>query len=383
MLPFPRLFEYGNIVIPKKYYLYSNVSGFLFYDPQELKLYGRSSTGISIGINDTNARNVFTLTAQNVKKVLTTQQTDSMFFGYLSTDNKIMVCGYNNVFSGITSPLVSYAGWVDVTSIFTAAGIDPSTVKLMNAHKNTKISVVLDNGDLYCAGRNTGDSAFGDGTSTNSSNVLTKIQTLSSVKNVSGNLYLTNSGDLYCTGLNTYYQYGNGTTTSNRDMNFVHSSVQDMLYGFQTIVFKDTEGDLYACGTQFSSSLGNELGTGGTTSSPVSVLSTPTKIYDSCTNFTLCSGNPSTQVYSTDKILYSTGYNINGSFGTNNTSSTFVFSPAFNTPSLPDDIILMRSNTGLMIFSSSVLKLYQCGLRYGTGLGSSLVLEEVPLTFLQ
>ena len=380
MIPFARMIKYGNVVTPPaqiEYMLSSGENSYLFFDPITGNLYVR---GAGKDVGSATVYNVFTLTATNVKRILTTRGGGSVFHAYLSNDNKVYFTGNDACVKGSVSTTTAYVNWVDKTSMFTSAGISLDDIKYIQAFYNLKLNVVMKNGDLYCCGKNnTGTkSSFGTGTNVDSNYTFVKVP-LSDVKHADGNLYLTNDGSLYRTGTNDQYQYGNNTTVSSPGLTkIVDSGVIDIYQGFQSSMYIDSTGVLYGCGVQFGTSYGNEFGTG--TGGPYT-YKTFTSLHSDSVMVSGCIGNMGTCIVTNNNILYSTGLNSNGSFGNGSTAnaSTWVMGNNVNID-LNTRTIVARANQGTMVWSNG--KLYQAGIRYGTGLGIDSVFAEVPLTFL-
>lgn len=375
------MLEYGNKAPVKQYILGGGGNSTLIFNPGTNTLYGRGLTGYEIGLTNDIAYNNFVKVASNVKRLLTTRCGGSRFNAYLSTDDKIYFAGNDASMRGSNTVVNVYNGWTDKTAMFLNAGIQPDNVKEIQAWYDLKMNVVTNDGNLYCAGKNniTAQTSFGTGNNNDSNYTLVKVP-LSNVKTTDGNMYLTNAGELYMTGINDKYQYGDGSNVGTTGLKkIVFSGVVDIKTGYQNSYYLSTDNIMYGCGRQFNPIYGNEYGTGAggpyTYTSYINMRTNVVKI-DSCR------GNMNTMCITSDNKLYSTGLNASGMFGTGNDLNTVVFTASIGDLLIadPENVQSVRTNSGTTILSAG--RLFQAGIKYGSGMGYDVSYVEIPLTFI-
>jgi hypothetical protein len=325
-----------------------------------------------IGFPNTTAYGTFTLCLSDVQTVLTKNQAGSSFSAVRKNDGTIWFCGTSGSVLGGSA---RYSQWENHTALFTASGLDPLNVKEINSYNNLKLNVVMNNGDLWCCGKNnvTAKSSFGTGTNNDSFGAFVKVP-LSGVVTAHGNCYISGS-TLYQTGTNSLYQYGNGTTNGGPGLTQIATDVVDVRTAWQGTYYLSSTGDAYGAGTPFNvSSYGNEFAQGASSSAIpfFKVLSSNVDSIESCM------GNMSFHVL--NDRMYSTGLNRSSVFGTGggSNSTTFV-AAAPATINTTGGRFVRGNNNGLLLVKD---KLYKTGSNFGGGAANS-VLTEIPLTFLQ
>lgn len=310
MIPFARILNYGNTVVPagSDIEIYSTTNSLFVFRKSTQQLYGMGSSGNSLGLNNPLAVNSLTLLSNNVERVISNIDGGVNFFMYLSTDGKIYAAGTDQFMTnGVAGN--AYNTWTDISSIFTAVNIPD--IKGAQCYYGDKLNLIMNDGSLYCAGTNdvTKDASFGTGNNVGTNRVLAKVP-ITNVVAVDGNMYLQSNGDLYACGTNTYYQYGNNSTTSSASLVKVASNVREIGSGYRCNYYINNLNELRVCGSAFSLGTGNEMGTGA-----ITVNRTWVKVADGVANMTTCRGNMALHYILQSGTLLSTGYNTNGCFG--------------------------------------------------------------------
>lgn len=375
MLPFSIMNVYGNIIPEKEYNIHSSGYALFIHDPSTNKLYSfGSQRGYDTGINDGVPNPTYALprlAAENVKRVFSSSQRGgggSMFFCYESTDNKIMACGSRQSILG-QGRSDYFPGWTNITQYFNTAGIILSDIKDITCFYDKKLNVVMNDGTLYCSGKNntTDQTSFGNGNNIDSFGAFTKINTITNVKKAIGNLYLTTSGNLYGTGINNSYQLGNNTTTSINTLSLLATGVEDIDSSYTTNYYlKNSE--LYGFGTTLGSQYGDEFGRNGSTAQ--TVLKIPTVIRTDVDNFWVSVGNPSCHVQqSLDFTLYNTGINNQGQLSLNNLNPVYTFTQVQGY-AIPNIKSVGSNGASLIMLDNNF---YYCG--------NAVVFGESPTTF--
>jgi len=228
--------------------------------------------------------------------------------------------------------------------------------------------VLMTNGEIYLAGRNT-DGQIGLGSTSARVTSLTIMSTVPATKIVSAvacggthTILLMTTGELYGVGYNLTGQLGlSNTTTPISTLTIIpNNSGFTPKYitcgAYHTVVLMET-GELYGFGKNSDGTLG--------LSNTVNVISTLTLIPNTTTKtpkYVACGGF-FTVVIMTDGSLYGTGFNSNGQLGltyTTNPITTLTLIPI--TPGLIPTMVSCGYSHTLVLMSNNVL--------YATGLNT-------------
>ena len=379
MIPFARVLTYGNRIDNSlELKIYSNSTSAFVLDLKTSNLY--ASTYVVNGAGTGKIEPKFVLSATDVKK-LWLEDNSSQIAILEKNDGSFWAVGSSYAITGI--PANFYTVWTNISSLFSAVGLNGDNIAYMSSYYNLKINVVSTDGSLYCCGKNSTEvlSSFGDGTNTDYFNALRKINAISGVKKAVGNYYLKTDGSVYATGINVNYQYGNGTTTGVPTLVQVQNNIQDINAGYQNLYTLDNNGVLRGNGRQFGAQYGNEFGTGGSSSTGAVVYPTPVQMASSVEKLYVCVGNMATHIMRGGNSLYSTGSNALGQLGLGNLLPTYSYTRSFDFNS---EAQFVRVNLGSLLFYGN--KLYYSGrddiAMGGTGTEFITTFTEVPLTFL-
>lgn len=380
MLPFGRLVKYGNVVPPQigRYKIYSSSASLFLLDTQTHKLYSSSTLNYTSGTGNVEPK--FVLSATNVKRLLLSDNSCAMQI-YEDMNGRAAMCGTRTAYSGVANDNVLV--WTDCTTWFTTVGLNVSDIQYMSGFYNLKLNVVMNNGDLWCSGKNNTSttSSFGNNTNIDSFNKFTKITTISNVIKATGNIYLRADNTLWGCGINSYYQLGTGNQTSSISLILIASNVIDSNVGLQNTYYLTNNKELYGCGTQFGTTYGNEFGTGrqGTAVQ----YKTPTVLFTDADGLAVCVGNMSTHVIQYNKV-FSSGNNALAQLSVGNRDNVYTYTQSFDNFQMDSSIV--RTNVGTLILTADN-KLYYSGrndvVMGGTSTQFTTVFSEVDMSFIQ
>lgn len=311
MLPFVRMFDYGNVTPGPKNIIKVGASTqgqFLLTDSHDLYYIGRNQGGES-GNGNNNTVSSWTLVSNNVSNFFTGGRT----LVIIKNDNTIWSSGETYWFTSSTNTSYSTT-LVDRTSWFTNA-IPVSEIANIVC-SNGVIFVLSSSSVLYGAGYNGYRGALGIG----SSSIYTLTQCATNVRKVMTNandsMYITLDNKLYSSGWNSSGQHGTGNQTQVNTWGLRSSGVIDAAIGGNA--FNYYNGTSYfTCGQT-----PNFLSSGVTTFSavPVSSLANSTPLF--MTNSPAL--NTATQMVITS--TYQKGVGSNRGLGLNNSQTSAIYS---------------------------------------------------------
>ncbi|SOK59342.1 X-linked retinitis pigmentosa GTPase regulator [Yersinia phage fHe-Yen9-03] len=378
MLPFPIISNTNILPIPGIKKLVTSANAVLYLTTGG-DLYGAGSNrNGELGLGHTNPVPKFIFIRSSVKDVWASGSTQVVL--YIDISNQFWFAGDTRVLSG-SDTLNFNTTFVNRTDLFSPVGITTDAqISDIYFHYGAKMQVVLKDGSYYCSGKNnvTTISSFGDGTNTNSVNVLRFIR--SDVKEARGNFIKDSSNNLLGCGINGSYQLGTGNTTSTTTFISVMTNISTFdagSGGTSTFVIKDNK--LYITGTTLGgSNIYGEFGNGGT----ITVYQTLTEITTAGSSISkLFVGLNSINTHLVNNGIYmNTGYNVSGQLGRGNTTNVLTFSSI--TPVWGSSIIklIIGSNQNTYILTDNN-KLYACGAVDGgystTHSSNVLIFEEI------
>ncbi|MED6699258.1 hypothetical protein VWH97_05960 [Escherichia coli O157] len=382
MLPFVRMLDYGNIAPnppdpSTRFKIYSGGSAMYFHDTYTKNLY--ASAAVSQGTGTGVASSKFILSATNVKRVLLENNSSGCQLYEEDGTGKVFITGSPSAFSGSGA---YYNTWTDCTSWITSSGINVSDIKYMSSYSDLKVNLITTDGTLYCCGTNSTStrSSFGNGTNTNSFNAFVKIEAISSVKKAVGNIYLKEDNTLWGCGINTYYQLGTGNQTASTGVVRIQTNVIDVDVSYQSTFFIKDDNKLYACGTQYGVSYGNEFGTGTT----LKQYTTPTLLNSDVQNVHCCVGNMASHIRRFGTTIFATGVNTGGQLGVGNLTNQFYYTQSY--ANFNSSYSLVLNNIGSLILTDEG-KLFYTGFSNLVMGGSSgqytTRYTEVDMSFIQ
>ncbi|MED6536197.1 hypothetical protein VWI13_01725 [Escherichia coli O157] len=382
MLPFVRLFDYGNEApippVPStRYKIYSGGSAMYFHDTHTKKLY--ASSPVSHGTGTGGSSSKFILSAVNVKRVLLENNSSDCQLYEEDGTGKVFITGNTKAFTGVTDRKTL---WTDCTTWITSSGINVSDIKYMSSYSDLKVNLITTDGTLYCCGLNntSSRSSFGNGTNTNSYNTFVKIETISSVKKAVGNIYLKEDNTLWGCGANSYYQLGKDNQTSPSGVVRVAPDVIDVDVSYQSTFFIKTNNKLYGCGTQYGTSYGNEFGTGTT----LKQYKTATLLNSDVQKVHCCVGNMASHILRFGTTIFATGVNNGGQLGVGNLTNQFYYTQSY--ANFNSSYSLVLNNIGTLILTDEG-KLFYTGFSNLVMGGSSgqytAQYTAVDMSFLQ
>ena len=221
-------------------------------------------------------------------------------------------------------------------------------------------------GRIYAWGRNT-SGELGIGTTLASSNVPIAVKTTGTpmdgkvVKQVEGggryegshSIALASDGTVYTWGLNQYGQLGNNTTTNSRSPIAVQvagtplagKTIVQIAAGADHSLALDSDGALYAWGSNAYGQLGN--GTTTNSSVPVAVKIAGTPLAGK-TIVQIAAGANHNMVLTSDGAVYTWGWNYHGQLGNNTktNSNTIVAVQTISTPIAGKKIVKIAAGQG-------------------------------------
>lgn len=273
MLPFVRLFDYGNITpgvpTPKDFFL--DVSSgkptmLMLLDNGEV--WGCSNDGQLLGLNTTaSAYGKPYFVMENVKLMF------ASVWGTLliTNDNKVKYTGRQTMFNGSSN---YWSTFQDFTTKYTAVGIDISTIEKVGFNTGT-LFLRTTNGDLWGHGNNA-NGYFGKGnTVANYTPTKIKTNTLDFWLTNGNAIVQTGTKEFYATGDNYYYQMG-VTTTGNITTwtQIFKDATDDPEFEYNAMRTSQATLILYGKGTTFYASGRNYMSSWGVSGAPVDVNTT-------------------------------------------------------------------------------------------------------------
>lgn len=286
---------------------------------------------------------------------------------YISTDNKLYFAGSNLSWKYTASASggdLNSLLWTDVSTLITSKGLRVQDIQSIYTWNTLKTNILMNNGDLYCVGKNntTTVSSFGDGTNTDS---LVLVFIRSGIAMTSGNFYLGTDKTLYGTGMNGQYQYGNNGTVSSTGLVQIDTGVDYICTGYSTKYY--LKGSLlYASGSTLGSQYGNEFGNGDVTNP--SVLRVNTLLRSDVKEVYNNVGNIGSVIRLVNGDVYVSGYNTYGQLGTGAATALFSFTKIVLPSGINSSICIMGLNT----FYSTGKTLYTSG-SMSAGLNNAVV----------
>lgn len=332
MLPFSRMLNYGNIVIPSIEPELRIIEGFynilLLYPNGDLYVRGQNN-GYQLGV-DNNAANVtkWTKVLDNVARIFTSGASSLA----IKNDGTFWSTGRNSYLYG--GNIQSTHVFTEVTSKFVSLGIPANAIRDIKIGDNYILLNTIDN-KLYVSGGNS-YGQLGNGNTTNIQNLTlivsdaVKINTTEFVSS-----YIDTNGVAHFCGINNNGQLGNGNTTNNSTFNSIvldsgYKAIDTMSYGSTTsngtsyIIAKDNNNNtkLYACGFRGNGSFGDGSSSGQSTTfvEVVNMRNIAEKING--INF----HSYSSAIYGVDDRIYTSGTNTVGSLGNGNTTTKTIYS---------------------------------------------------------
>lgn len=393
MIPFVRIFEYGNTKVrPKiKTIINSSSAYFVLLDNGQLWGGGEQKYG-QLGLGDTLPRYQEMIKLRDDVRLVDCISDACLIVTF---DNKVMYSGRNIVLG--TNDTTINPVFTDITNE-RFVGVDISTITKITC--SITISVLTSSGDVYGTGHNA-LGTVGNGT-VERYNASTPYLTASGIKDIfvdASHVYLLkNNGEIWGVGNNGYgavYSLDD-PRTSTQTSRAISTPVQLFktfsVLNTETDVFFGTQHNAYimrgdgslisnACGSKFY----GDIGLGIDTSGPKGVFSTEGNgVIPSNPKIGINYITDSCKLYvSNDNKLYSIGYNNNGNLSNGNTTTSAVWLDV--TDSYPGDLSLVR---GVSCYASTVViwddyDVYTCGSNlslmtklFGTT-GKTLLLSKI------
>lgn len=273
MLPFVRMFEYGNtapVPMPKEFdeVLQQQYYNTLYLHKPTNTLYGYGlNSNNQLGLTNTNAVNQFTVLSTACEKFWTG------VFGTLLIDisGSIYYAGSNIAFPQISGTQTVY--WQNVTTYFNALGITSDMIKSVHIGASTRI--LLNDGRVACCGHNA-NAECGTGT-------LGKISTLQFVPqfgndvqfmtcSVYGTHYIKVNKDSYFVGENSNGTSGTGNPNNSNigQHTLTNHNVKHISANYNVTWWFMSNGEVYWSGS-------NDTGQAGIGSASTGNVLVPTK----------------------------------------------------------------------------------------------------------
>lgn len=252
MIPFARILKYGNELplsdnIRDFFVDTSNAMPTVLMIKENGEVWGNTNFGQYIGISSNTAcwgRPYFVM--DNVKSMFPNTWGTIL----ITKDNKVMVTGRQQSFNSSTTEY--WKTFQDMSYLYTNQGIDISNIKKMVTNTNT-LFLLLNNGDVYAHGTNTGG-VMGVGNTT-PNYAPTKVWS------GANDIWLTNSNAIvkvgsktfYATGTNSYRQMGVADTAATFPTwtQIFKEGTDDVMLEYNTLRVSETHFILYGKGTTF------------------------------------------------------------------------------------------------------------------------------------
>lgn len=320
MLPFVRMFEYGNVKpstdIVDVITSYGNI--FVIYNDGIVFGSGDNSAG-ELGQNNTNSYRTkwVQMSTPNIKKITCSRNTTII----LTEQNEVYICGAKNVlgFGNNVNALVPE----NITSLFSTFDLSNDVVMC----GSSGIFVHRANGDLYAIGQGTNASASLYGNMGLGSTISTSFKLLASgvkklVTSISSSsecsFYISNSGELWSTGRNGSGACGVGFAGEQPVFKKVttvfDSPITNIFCANSTAIVCTENGTLYGCGRRYI----GECGDGTTASTPTNYTTfTKNNVFtlpNSVQYTNAFYNNDAIYLSSTNNKMYATGLDYYGQF---------------------------------------------------------------------
>lgn len=257
--------------------------------------------------------------------------------------------------------------------MFSVANISILDIKDIDFYSNAKMSVLLNDGRLYCTGKNniSTSTSFGDGTNVDSFNAFRFIR--NNVLSVNGNYILDFDNNLHGCGTNTYMQLGSSVVSSGSTTYVQLSTGVSLIRSGLRSIFCVKDGLLYIMG----SSLGiyGEFGDGSTSAVTYSTLTNIVQAGSEITQLVENVGNVLTHVHNSSGYM-NTGNGTNGQLGRGSSGVVYTFGlvPNITVPSTAT-IFSCNLNTYIVYEDNSLVA---CG---GVNGGFNVTPSSNVLTF--
>lgn len=365
MIPFPRMLEYGNQVIPRDEFEYSMQSQYnavmYLHRNGDLYAYGNNNLG-QLGVGDSTNRTTWVKTLSNVKK---------FWIGVHGTlvvrdDDTIWYTGSKTAFPQLP---VAYTSFTDVSSYFSAVGITGAFIK--NVHITDSLKILTTDGRFLCCGANT-NRQLGNGTAvpvtTLTFNSTFNNNIIEMCGNFTSTVLLLNTNEAYQAGA---YQNAGGGTTNRNPFAKVLDSVKHIGASYQCTFYFMQNGTVRSTGS-------NDVGqcsVNSTANVPETALitytydtSTDLKVYSSITN-----ASGTSPVILQGGELWRCGLNSNGQVGVGSIITSINVLTKSVLTNVPNIKFYSADNTRYFVIDNE-RKLYTCGNTGLTGVANTSTL---------
>ncbi|EON7636983.1 hypothetical protein ABV23_RS00630 [Escherichia coli] len=338
MLPFVRMFEYGNVApIQPKIIQMECLNGgvYLLYDNGELYYRGRNSNGLAGDGTNTSKSSSWILSNTNVAML---SKGVSNYAVVRKKDNTFWMTGSYNLFD--VSGWTKYR-WNDVTSNFSEVSSNLICVYCNGGG----VLTLRSDGTLYAFGTSTsGQLGFGSATTINTftkvaESVSTNPDNVIAV--LGGCYYIDENNRLFATGVNTNGQLGIGSTVNALSFTLVNTgttypvvkSIMANANGANILAYKSDDSAYVTAASGYLSYIGTGQTSGiGTIFSNYAALNNPDNF--NILKLSTSLGNTNAMLVVTDKGVYATGMNNYYQLGTDNSTNQTSYVKVVG---LPDD----------------------------------------------
>lgn len=351
MIPFARMLEYGNEVIPREEFDMSIQAQYnaVFYMHRNGDLYSYGSNNLGqLGVGDSTTRSTWTKVLTSVKKY---------WLGVhgclaIKDDDTIWYTGSKTAFPQLP---VGVTVFTDVTSYFTAIGMEAALIKNVMITDSIKIHTT-DGRFLYCGSN--GSRQLGTGTSAAVS-TLTFHSTMTNVASMNGNfnstLLVLTSGEAWQAGA-----YPSGTSTAVRaSFEKILDSVRMCAGSYDSNYYFMQDGTVRVSGFNSAGqcSVGNssivlETGLSNFSYDPSDTM----KTYSSLTN-----SAGTSPIVMKNGVLYRCGSNSSGQIGTGSTTPSTITTMTSPLMTNVSSIKYFCGDTIRYYIIDNDYKLYTCG----------------------
>lgn len=321
MIPFVRMFEYGNSSVTPyikdiSFGLSSSILYMVLLSNGDMYVGGNNDSG-QLGMGDKNSRFRQMFFSRSDVRLIGCSPNTSM---YITNDNRIFFAGDQSIRNN-SGTIAGRTTFEDITDTLFST-IDVSQIKKISVEQS--IAVLMNNGDVYGIGLN----RFGAlGVGHDNYLPLTKIAT--DVKDVQSTaqtvVYIKNDGTVWGAGRNRYYCLKSSTDGGILDENIMSfyrmfSTVQDDILNIRISIGSVsvyTSTAMYSTGDNNYGVFGDG-NTGGTTNTTGLMITTPLTVpvlVDNPHQNIVYTANNVSSYIGIDNKIYSTGYNSNGSLG--------------------------------------------------------------------
>ncbi|SOK58805.1 BNR repeat domain protein [Yersinia phage fHe-Yen9-04] len=368
MLPFPIISNTkSSPVYPKNIKKFVSSSTALLYLTVNGNLYG-AGANVMGELGSSGAKPQFILIRSGVRDVFASLSSASVIV--MDSDGKVMFSGNSGIYTGSSSPTNAF---VNITTMFSSASISLLDIKTIDLYSNSKINVLMNDGRLFCSGKNniSAITSFGDGTNTDSFNAFRFIR--NNVLSVNGNYILDDNNNLYGCGTNTYSQLSSSVSSSGSSTFVLLSTGVTIIQAGVRSIFCIKGGLLYIMG----SSLGiyGEFGDGSTSAVTYSTLTNIVQAGSGITQLVQNVGNLLTHLHNSSGYM-NTGNGVTGQLGRGSAGVVYTFGlvPNITVPSTAT-IFSCNLNTYIVYEDNSLVA---CG---GVNGGFNVTPSSNVLTF--